>query len=198
MSGEFLHVTVTSQGLPEAKEEANSIWQFEHWAVFWCGVDLAIPWQILRAIGDGLQGDITALVFRAVCFWREDTPSPFFFWEAMPAYSCLLPSVCQEKLKLWVHLKQKPHKGRTAAKIAIHVISRKNICDYSQVKWLHTDDSNLLEIRSAGASRENCSFFSLYPCAQSIPFLKCVDDRLSYQRTRNINVYLNWRKNSLY
>lgn len=38
-------------------------------------------------------------------------------------------------------LKQRPHKGRTAAKIANYEISRKSICDYSQVKRLHTDDS---------------------------------------------------------
>lgn len=61
-------------GTPEAKEETNSILQFECWTVFWCEVDLSIPSHD-RAIGDGfLLGDITALVFRAVCFWHEDTP----------------------------------------------------------------------------------------------------------------------------
>lgn len=74
-------------------------------------------------------------------------------------------------------LTQKTQKGRTAAEIAIHAISRKSICYYSQVKWLHTDDCNLLEIRrSVGASGENCSFFSVYPCAQYIPLLKYSDD----------------------
>lgn len=45
-------------------------------------------------------------------------------------------------------LTQTPHKDevsyRTAAEIAIHEISRKSICDYSQVKWLHTDDRVIL------------------------------------------------------